>query len=69
MASGTKVLICHNCAGFGYTLGPVMVAVCLDDDATGMPTSHVGDRPPETPDRETLVYECGACSGVGYLTV
>jgi hypothetical protein len=69
LASGTKVVICHNCAGFGYTLGPVMLAVCGDDEATGMPTSRASDRRPEAPDRETLAYECGACSGVGYLTV
>jgi hypothetical protein len=69
MTSGTKVLICHNCAGFGYTLGPVMLALCGDDEATGIPGSRASDTPRDAPARETRTYECGACSGVGYLTI
>jgi hypothetical protein len=65
MSGTTKVLICHNCAGFGYTLGPVMVAVCGDDESTGMPAAGASDTP-EVTGRETRVYECGACSGSGY---
>jgi len=66
--SGTKVLICHNCGGFGYTLGPG-VAICHHEgDGDGGPTPATDTAPGEMVDA-TLVYKCGACSGVGYLTV
>jgi hypothetical protein len=66
MTNGTKVLICHNCGGFGYTLGPG-VSICHDREADGGAASADG-LADETVDA-TLVYECGACSGAGYLTI
>ena len=68
MTIGTKVVICHNCGGFGYTQGP-SISVCGDDEPTRSAASDVGDARRENVVRETLVYECGACAGVGYLTI
>jgi hypothetical protein len=66
LMSGMKVVICHNCGGFGYTQGPT-IALCGGDDRAG--ASGDGGARPENDVPETLVYECGACSGIGYLTI
>jgi hypothetical protein len=60
-----KVLICHNCGGFGVTIGPVLLPVCGDptDQDDG------GDGSPERLQRESVVYPCQACEGAGFLTV
>jgi hypothetical protein len=56
-----KILICHNCGGFGVTIGPVLRPVCADP----------GDGEAETTSlrQEPVVYQCQACDGVGFHTV
>lgn len=59
-----KVLICHNCAGFGVTVGPVLTPVCQDADG------HVdGEQSPAGLRQESVVYPCQACDGIGFFTV
>jgi hypothetical protein len=62
-----KVLICHNCGGFGVTIGPVLRPVCVqpgEDDGNGD-----GERPSVSLRREAVVYPCQACDGAGFFTV
>jgi hypothetical protein len=59
-----KVLICHNCAGFGVTVGPVLRPVCGD------PTDGAEAEDPAANHRqESVVYPCQACDGTGFFTV
>lgn len=60
-----KVLICHNCGGFGVTIGPVLRPVC-SDPADG---DTDGDGSTASLRQEPVVYQCQACDGVGFLTV
>jgi hypothetical protein len=66
---GTRLVICHNCAGFGHTVGPVMVAICGDEASIETTSARRPDRTIDTIAHEMLVYECPACSGAGYLSV
>ena len=60
-----KVLICHNCGGFGVTIGPVLRPVCGDPvDGEGE-----ADGPVTRLRQEATVYQCQACDGAGFLTV
>lgn len=59
-----KVLICHNCAGFGVTVGPVLRPVCADPDEGGD-----GQDPGVSHRQESVVYPCQACDGIGFFTV
>jgi hypothetical protein len=59
-----KVLICHNCAGFGVTVGPVLAPVCEDVKAHGD-----GEQNPTGLRQESVVYPCQACGGEGFLTI
>jgi hypothetical protein len=60
-----KVLICHNCGGFGVTVGPVLRPVCADP-AEGESGS---DSPPASLRQEPVVYQCQACDGAGVFTI
>jgi hypothetical protein len=58
-----KVLICHNCCGFGVTVGPVLRPVCG-------PAAETDDEdPPASLRQESVVYPCQACDGTGFFTV
>lgn len=59
-----KVLICHNCGGFGVTVGPVLRPVCADaSDAADGEDAEASHR------QERVVYPCQACDGTGFFTV
>ena len=59
-----KVLICHNCSGFGVTAGPVLAPVCEDPGAHGD-----GEETPARLRQEWVLYRCQACDGEGFLRV
>jgi hypothetical protein len=59
-----KVLICHNCAGFGITAGPVLAPVCEDAGAR-----EGGEPKPARLRQEWVVYPCQACDGEGFFRV
>ena len=59
-----KVYICHNCAGFGVTAGPVLAPF---DDPAG-PEDDPEQRPASLR-QEWVVYRCQACDGEGFVKV
>lgn len=55
-----RVVICHNCGGFGMTVGPVLLVACCESDEAGDIDSR---------ETGTAVYPCLACDGAGFLHV
>lgn len=60
-----KVLICHNCSGFGVTVGPVLRPVCAEPGEAEVESEGTV----ETLRQEAVVYPCQACEGVGFFKV